>query len=362
MQEGASLAATGSVAASSQQTTTPGAPALGPNPGAKPRDPTLKEADASEVSESGASPSAPAAGCNPCVTSRAPVLKEVCASKQPTLSASPCAATLGPNPRAKPRTPTLKDAAAPDASANRRHHSSASPSAPALSPNPGAKPHNPKSVGDLPLEAAASVELRISSTADPNPTLGPNPSAKPRNPKVKALCSGVPEANPSSGAVVSVPDLTLDPNPGAKPRNPKGHAQEGQEPRAQPREAGPAGLPKAAVQYPVVMEIFAGTARVTAQLKSLGVQGAVAVNDKPEQASVPCLQADLATANGRQRCLTWVATCRLAAVFAAPPCGTCSRARELPNGPPPLRSDASPDGLQNLLPRDQERVRDKRGL
>eukprot|EP00435_Cladocopium_sp_Y103_P012524 s4507_g3.t1 len=43
------------------------------------------------------------------------------------------------------------------------------------------------------------------------------------------------------------------------------------------------------------------------------------------------------------------------------PCGTCSRAREIPiegeaNAPKPLRSPEFPEGLPNLEPRDQERV------
>ena len=42
--------------------------------------------------------------------------------------------------------------------------------------------------------------------------------------------------------------------------------------------------------------------------------------------------------------------------MAAPACGTCSRARELPNGPPPLRSDSEPDGLTNLTGKNLTRV------
>lgn len=41
----------------------------------------------------------------------------------------------------------------------------------------------------------------------------------------------------------------------------------------------------------------------------------------------------------------------------APPCGTCSRAREIDNGgPQPLRSDHWPDGLPNLGQADRARV------
>ena len=41
---------------------------------------------------------------------------------------------------------------------------------------------------------------------------------------------------------------------------------------------------------------------------------------------------------------------------AAPPCGTCSRARELPGGPPPLRNEAFPWGFEDLSSDQRARV------
>ena len=40
----------------------------------------------------------------------------------------------------------------------------------------------------------------------------------------------------------------------------------------------------------------------------------------------------------------------------APPCGTCSRARELPGGPPPLRNEAFPWGFEDLSSDQRARV------
>ena len=40
----------------------------------------------------------------------------------------------------------------------------------------------------------------------------------------------------------------------------------------------------------------------------------------------------------------------------APPCGTCSRARELPGGPPPLRNEACPWGFDDLSEQQRARV------
>ena len=45
-------------------------------------------------------------------------------------------------------------------------------------------------------------------------------------------------------------------------------------------------------------------------------------------------------------------------VHAAPPCGTCSRAREIPrpNAPRPLRTEAEPMGIQGLTETEQARI------
>ena len=113
-------------------------------------------------------------------------------------------------------------------------------------------------------------------------------------------------------------------------------------------------LPQAAA-YPVVLELFAGTARVSACLRSFGV-AAFGVDRDTSKAKAKCMEADLATAEGRELVLFWLRNPRLAGIFAAPMCGTCSRARQLSNGPPPLRSESCAGGLPNLSAHDQARV------
>ena len=55
--------------------------------------------------------------------------------------------------------------------------------------------------------------------------------------------------------------------------------------------------------------------------------------------------------------LHWLAvTFTILFCHAAPPCGTCSRARELPGGPPPLRNEAYPWGFDDLTPEQSARV------
>ena len=83
---------------------------------------------------------------------------------------------------------------------------------------------------------------------------------------------------------------------------------------------------------------------------------AFGVDVDTSKARINCLEADLASQAGRDLLLYWISSPRLAALFAAPMCGTCSRARELGNGPPPLRSDAHPESLPTLSKRDQARV------
>ena len=119
-----------------------------------------------------------------------------------------------------------------------------------------------------------------------------------------------------------------------------------------------------APQVPVVFELFAGTGRVTACLRKLGLKSSHGIDHVvTEHASSIPLIADLTTEEGQQRAMFWITNPLLSAVFAAPPCGTCSRAREIPvpgshprSGPQPLRSAEYPDGLPNLSGDDLQRV------
>ena len=105
---------------------------------------------------------------------------------------------------------------------------------------------------------------------------------------------------------------------------------------------------------PVVFELFAGTGRVTACLRRLGLHSAHGIDHVvvPDASSTPLI-ADLTTVEGQQLAMFWIGNPLLSAVFAAPPCGTCSRARDIPlpppnSGPAPLRSASYPDGLPSL--------------
>ena len=106
---------------------------------------------------------------------------------------------------------------------------------------------------------------------------------------------------------------------------------------------------------------------MTACLKRLGFQHAYGIDHViVENCVINPLLADLASPAGRELALFWLSNPLLSAVFAAPVCGTCSRARDIPlldehgnqlPAPMPLRSASFPDGIPGLSGKDLRRVR-----
>lgn len=162
---------------------------------------------------------------------------------------------------------------------------------------------------------------------------GLHPSGKP----VDASGSGSPESKPSACVVGTSPqDLSED-----------------------SRECVSkfSGEPVNILTKPFFIELFAGSARVTSFLQAFGLSDSFGVDHKIGKHSGKILIADLTTHEGQQLCREWLKSPNLAGIFAAPPCGTCSRARGIPikmpdgsykKGPQPLRSDEFPNGLRNL--------------
>ena len=126
---------------------------------------------------------------------------------------------------------------------------------------------------------------------------------------------------------------------------------------------GPSEKPN--LKNPVILEIFCGSARVTACLKMIGLTSSFGVDHIKGKAVSTCKVADLTTQEGQQLLLTWLDAPNVEGVLLAPPCGTCSLARNiilrdskgrpLP-GPVPLRSHLHPEGLLNLSPKNRKRV------
>ena len=108
----------------------------------------------------------------------------------------------------------------------------------------------------------------------------------------------------------------------------------------------------------MVVEIFAGTGRVTAALKTLGMVGAFGTDHKRhKKAMSPIVLADLTTAAGVELLMQWLSNPYIVGIFLAPPCGTSGRARSIPLkrkrpgdpvAPRPLRTDRHPNGVPFL--------------
>ena len=108
---------------------------------------------------------------------------------------------------------------------------------------------------------------------------------------------------------------------------------------------------------PSIIEFCAGSARVTAWLQQLGMPASFGVDHIKQKNAGRVLIADLTTKSGRDLCWTWLKSPNCVGMFAAPPCGTCSKARGVPikppngfliAGPQPLRTDEHPNGVTKL--------------
>ena len=115
---------------------------------------------------------------------------------------------------------------------------------------------------------------------------------------------------------------------------------------------------------PVVIEFFCGSARLTASLKEVGIKDAFGVDHKLDKAVATAKRLDLTVESEQRVLLQWLESPLVVGIFLAPPCGTCSLARNIKlrdatgkiiPGPKPLRSAEWPEGLPGLGPRDRER-------
>ena len=116
---------------------------------------------------------------------------------------------------------------------------------------------------------------------------------------------------------------------------------------------------------PVVIEIFSGSARLTASLKEVGIRDAFGVDHKLDKAVATAKRLGLTAEKDQSILLQWLESPLVVGVFLAPPCGTCSLARNIKlrdstgkimHGPKPLRSAEWPEGLPRLGPQDRARV------
>lgn len=106
----------------------------------------------------------------------------------------------------------------------------------------------------------------------------------------------------------------------------------------------------------VIIEIFCGTARVTASLKKLGMVNSFGTDHvKHKHAAAQVVTAHLLTREGEQLLFQWLSDPHVVGIHLAPPCKSASRARAIrlkrrnPGSEPrALRSDHAPNGLHGL--------------
>ena len=108
-----------------------------------------------------------------------------------------------------------------------------------------------------------------------------------------------------------------------------------------------------------LLDLFCGTAGVAAAFRSLGGD-ALGMDHLVAKRRVkgPVAKVDLAQRASQDNILKWIVHGKVDGVMLAPPCGTSSRAREIPlpkrfrlrggMQPAPMRSDRWPNGLPNL--------------
>ena len=112
----------------------------------------------------------------------------------------------------------------------------------------------------------------------------------------------------------------------------------------------------------IILELFCGTAGLTASFKRHGFTSAVAIDKiKSKYPHASVIQMDFTLVENQSLIFDWMKNHRIVAIFMAPPCGTCSLARNIPipddpSPPKPLRSLLEPDGLSTLSGRDRIRV------
>ena len=115
---------------------------------------------------------------------------------------------------------------------------------------------------------------------------------------------------------------------------------------------------------PIFLEVCAGSAILSFYVHTLSAGGVqvVPIDHAANQHSpkMPILKIDLRDAIQVEIIIELIQSGLVAAAHFAVPCGTCSRAREIPvpggGGPRPLRSESKPLGLEGLYPAEQARV------
>lgn len=104
------------------------------------------------------------------------------------------------------------------------------------------------------------------------------------------------------------------------------------------QEAHPEGDEHKQFSRHLFVEVFSGTSGLTASVKALGVQGIGIDSSVTTACKAPVLKLDLTRKEGQALLWKILERPNICGVHLAPPCGTSSRAREIPryDGPCPV--------------------------
>ena len=83
------------------------------------------------------------------------------------------------------------------------------------------------------------------------------------------------------------------------------------------------------ITCPVIIEVFCGSARVTASLKELGLVESFGVDHEVDKAIATVKKLDLTDKEDQKIFKQWMKSPLVVGIFWAPPCGTCSLARNI---------------------------------
>lgn len=83
------------------------------------------------------------------------------------------------------------------------------------------------------------------------------------------------------------------------------------------------------IACPVIIEVFCGSARVTASLKELGLVESFGVDHDVDKAIATVKRLDLTLSRDQHIFKQWMKSPLVVGIFWAPPCGTCSLARNI---------------------------------
>ena len=83
------------------------------------------------------------------------------------------------------------------------------------------------------------------------------------------------------------------------------------------------------IACPVIIEVFCGSARVTASLKELGLFESFGIHHEVSKAIATVRKLDLTLSTDQTIFWQWMKSPLVVGLFWAPPCGTCSLARSI---------------------------------